>query len=206
VQLALDLEQAALAARLVLVEHARAQVGVDRQLLARHRIEREACRDLGHALGALGDDDELHHGDDQEHHQADHQITAGDQRAEGFDDMAALGIEQDRARDRDRQRQPEERGQQQHAREAGERHRRRNIDGQQQQAEADRDVERDQRIDCHHRQWQDHHADDRHRRERQHDVAVTAAFAWRGADRRREEVRDQLAHGPTHPCRSLQPD
>src|SRR3546814_8866350 len=50
VQLAFHFQVPALAPRLVLVDESRAQVGVDRQLLAGHRVEGEARGDLGHAF------------------------------------------------------------------------------------------------------------------------------------------------------------
>ncbi len=71
-------------ARLVLVDGARAQVGVDGHLLARHRVEGEAGRDLGHALGALGHHQELHQGEDGEDHRAHHVVAAHDELAEGL--------------------------------------------------------------------------------------------------------------------------
>src|SRR3546814_5504610 len=60
VQLAFHFQVPALAPRLVLVDESRAQVGVDRQLLAGHRVEGEARGDLGHAFGALGHRSEEH--------------------------------------------------------------------------------------------------------------------------------------------------
>jgi hypothetical protein len=102
VELALLLHQAAAALGLVHVDGAGAHVAVDRHLLARHRVQREARRHLGHALGALGDDDELHDGQDQEDHQADDQVAADDEVAEGLDDVAGVGLQQDHPRGGDR--------------------------------------------------------------------------------------------------------
>ena len=51
VELALALEQAPPPPRLVAVDRAGAELGVDRHLLAGHRVEREARADLGDALG-----------------------------------------------------------------------------------------------------------------------------------------------------------
>ena len=56
-------------ARLGVGDRARRHVAVDGELLARHAVEGEAGADLGHAAGALGDDDEV---DDQQHAE-DHQ-------------------------------------------------------------------------------------------------------------------------------------
>ena len=59
VELALARELPAAAARLVAVDGAGAHLGVDGHLLAGHRVEHEARADLGDALRALRDDDEL---------------------------------------------------------------------------------------------------------------------------------------------------
>ena len=64
VEVGLLRDLAAAPARLVLADQAGVQVGVDRHLLAGHRVQREARRDLGDAAGALGDDHEVD--DDQD--------------------------------------------------------------------------------------------------------------------------------------------
>ena len=53
-------------ARLLVGDLAGVEVGVDRHLLAGHGVEGEARADLGHAAGAVRDDDELDHDQDQE--------------------------------------------------------------------------------------------------------------------------------------------
>jgi hypothetical protein len=159
-QLAFQLQRAAAAAGLVLVDEAGAQVGVDGQLLAGHGVQREARRHLGHPLGALGDDDELHHRDDEEHHQADHQIAARDHLAEGGDDVAAVGVQQDHAGGGDGQRQPEQRGHQQHAGENRELQRTGHVDGDQQQHQPRGDVHGHQQVDQPQRQRQHHQRHD----------------------------------------------
>ena len=74
---------------LLLVDQAGVQVGVDRHLLARHRVEREARADLGDALGALGDDDEVDDDQDREHDQADREVAADQEVAERLDHLPA---------------------------------------------------------------------------------------------------------------------
>src|SRR5581483_1460036 len=74
--------------RLLLVDEAGVEVGVDRHLLARHAVEDKARGDLGDAPGALGDDDEIDDDEDREHGDANRVIAADDERAEGFDDAA----------------------------------------------------------------------------------------------------------------------
>jgi hypothetical protein len=88
VEVGLALDLAAALARGALVDEASAQIGVDRHLLAGHRVEGEAGRDLGDALGALGDDDEVHDHQDQKDDRADDEIAADRERAERRDHRA----------------------------------------------------------------------------------------------------------------------
>ena len=57
--------------RLVVVDDPGVEVGVDRHLLAGHRVEGEPGGDLGNAGGTVGDDDELDDHQDEEHDEAD---------------------------------------------------------------------------------------------------------------------------------------
>ena len=109
--------------RLLLVDQAGGQVGVDRHLLARHRIQAEPRGDLGDAAGSLGDDHEVHHQQDREDDQADHHVAAHQEAAERRDHMAGgeralVAVRQDQPRDGDVQRQAQQRGQQQQRRES----------------------------------------------------------------------------------------
>ena len=95
------------------------QIGVNRELLAGHRVQREPRRDLGNASGAFSDHDEINDDQNQEHHQADGVIAAHQKIAEGFDHLArcpraGVALQQHNARRRDIQRQAQQRGQQQH--------------------------------------------------------------------------------------------
>ena len=76
------LNERAFATRAFRVERAGVHVGVDRHLLARHRIEREARRDFGDALRARGDHDELNRDQDCEHDQPDDEVAAHDEPSE----------------------------------------------------------------------------------------------------------------------------
>ena len=69
-------------ARLVVGDLAGVEVGVDRHLLAGHRVEGEARGHLGDAAGAVRDHDELDHDQDQEDDEADDEVAADDDRAE----------------------------------------------------------------------------------------------------------------------------
>ncbi len=166
VELALLLDDATAAARLVHVDHAGAHVAVDRHLLAGHGVQREARPDLGHPFGALGDHDELHDRQDHEHDQADDQVAADDEVAEGLHDVPGIRLEQDQARRRDRQADAEQRRHQQHGGERGERQRRRDVHRHHQQDGGEAHVDRDQRVHQRQRQRQDHHEDDCHDDER----------------------------------------
>ena len=70
-----------LAARLggLLVDQAGGEIGVDRHLLAGHRVQLKARGDFGDAARALGDDDEVHDHQDREHDNSDDEITAHDE-------------------------------------------------------------------------------------------------------------------------------
>ena len=75
-------------ARLLVGDLAGVEVGVDRHLLARHGVEREARAHLGDAAGAVRDDHELDHDEDEEDDQADDDVAADDEVAERLDDVA----------------------------------------------------------------------------------------------------------------------
>ena len=97
VGLALDLRAAL--ARLGVGDLPGVQVGVDRHLLAGHRVEGEARGDLGDAPGAARDHDELDDDEDQEDDEADDEVAADDERAERVDDRAGVAVRQDEPRD-----------------------------------------------------------------------------------------------------------
>src|SRR4051794_17874042 len=82
----LVLERLAALARGLLVDEPGREVGVDRHLLARHGVEREARRDLGDAPRAFRDDDEVHDDQDREHDDADDEVARHHEMAEGLDD------------------------------------------------------------------------------------------------------------------------
>ena len=82
-------------------DQAGVQVGVDRHLLAGHRVEGEARADLGDTAGAVRDHDELDDHEDQEDDDADDEVAAHDERAEGVDHLAGIAVREDQARDRD---------------------------------------------------------------------------------------------------------
>ena len=100
------------------VDQAGGKVGVDRHLLAGHRVQAEARRHFGDAARALGDDHEIDDDQDREHDQADHEIALHDQLAEGLNDIAGSGgafiaVAQDQAGRSQVQRQPHHGGEQQ---------------------------------------------------------------------------------------------
>ena len=90
------------------------QVGIDRHLLARHRIQCEAGGDFSHAAGALGHHHEIDDHEDRKHHEADGVIPADDKGAERADDFPCrrrsfIPMQQNQAGRRNIQGQPEER-------------------------------------------------------------------------------------------------
>ena len=83
------------------IDRAGAQLGVDRHLLAGHRVEREPRGDLGDTLGAARDDDQLDQRDHREHDEPDDEVLGDDRAAERAHDAAGIGIGQDQPRRRD---------------------------------------------------------------------------------------------------------
>ena len=77
--------------RLLVVDQAGREVGVDRHLLAGDGVEREAGADFGDARRALGDDEEVDRDQDQEDDDADDEIAAHDEPGEAADDVAGRG-------------------------------------------------------------------------------------------------------------------
>ena len=167
-------------ARLLVGDLARVEVGVDRHLLARHGVEREARADLGDAAGAVRDDHELDHHEDQEDDEADDDVAADDEVAERGDHVAGVAVQQDQARDRDVDREPEQRGQQQEAREGGEVERARHVERRDDDHQRRRDVQRDREVEQERRQRDDHHHDDQHDRAGGHQVGVLAGLLHEG--------------------------
>ena len=82
--------------------------GVNAHLLAGHAVQAEARGHLGDALRAFGDDDELHHGHDGKNDKPHHQIIADHKLAEGGNDLAGIGVGQDKPAGAYGQRQPEQ--------------------------------------------------------------------------------------------------
>ena len=153
------------------------EVGVDRHLLAGHRVQDEARGHFRNAAGTLGNDHEIDDGQDREHHDADRVVAADHEFAEGGDDLArgivaVLAVQQDHAGGGHVQRQPQHGGDQQHDREDGEVQRALHVDHRQQHHQRDGDVEGEQRIE--HRRGQRHHD---HGQQGQHDQRRAKALA-----------------------------
>ncbi len=103
-------------------EQAGVEIGVDRHLLAGHRIERETRRDFGNAASALGDHDEVDHHQDTEDEEADGIVAADQEIAEALDHMASgvrpgMSVDEHDAGRCDVERQAEQSREQQHRRE-----------------------------------------------------------------------------------------
>ena len=73
---------------LLLVDDTGVQIGIDRHLLARHRIQGKARAHLGDPPGALGHHHEVDDHQDREDHQTDHVVAADHHLAEGLDHLA----------------------------------------------------------------------------------------------------------------------
>ncbi len=179
VELALARERPAPPARLVAVDGADAQLGVDRHLLAGHRVEHEARADLRDALAALRDDDELDDRQDEEDDAADDVVAAHDEVAERLDDLAGVGLEQDKSRRRDVEREAEERREKENGGERRDRERVRHVENDEQDRDGHRQVRRDEDVEQPRRKRHDHHRDDRDDENRESYVGETKARAAR---------------------------
>ena len=182
-------------AGLVLADQAGVQVGVDRHLLAGHRVQGEARRDFRDAARAVRDHDELDHDQDHEDDHADRVVAADDEGAEGLDDLAGLAVQQDQAGGRDVQRQPEERQDQQHRGEGAELQRLLDVEADHEHDQREGDVRDQQQVQQHRRQRDDHHADDHHHRDGQHEIAR----AQQRGDSLRRSGRDVCSHSASVP-------
>ena len=154
------------------VDDAGAHVRVDGHLFAGHGIQGEARAHLGHTFGPLGDDQELDDGQDQEDHGPHHEIAAQGELAEGLDDLAGVGVEQDQAGGGDVQAHAEQGGEQQHGGEGRELQRRPDIHGHHHDGEGQGQVGADERVHQGRGQGHDHQGDDGHQQAHQGKVAV----------------------------------
>ena len=162
-------------ARLLLVDQAGREVGVDGHLLAGHRVEREARGHLGDAAGTLRDDDEVDADQDQEDHDADGVVAADHELAERLDDLARLARGEDEARARDVEPEAEEREQQQQRREGAEVERVGVVERDEQHHEREADAGGQAEVEQDRRQRQHDQRDDEHHGERERDFGASAS-------------------------------
>ncbi len=73
--------------RLLLVDVAGGEIGIDGHLLAGNGVEGEAGANLGDARCTLGDDEEVDRDQDDEHHGADDEVAAHHEVGKSCDDM-----------------------------------------------------------------------------------------------------------------------
>jgi hypothetical protein len=146
------------------------QIGVDRHLLARQRVEREARGDFGYAARALGDDDQV---DDHQHdkdEQADDIIAADQHLAERLDHMscrrrALMPVDEHHARRRDIEREAEQCREQEHGGKGREIKRFRGLQRNHQDQQTDHDVRDEADVEDQRRNRDHHQRDkDQHRR------------------------------------------
>jgi len=165
-------------ARLLMADRARRHVAVDGELLAGHPVEREARADLGHAAGALGDDDEIHDQQHAEHHEAQIDVAAHHEHREALDHRASrvgagVALADDQLGGGDVERQPQHQRGQQHGGKRGKVQRA--LDEQRHGEDQDRQRERRRQPHVQHegRHRQHHHHDHRHQRDGEEHRRVT---------------------------------
>jgi hypothetical protein len=106
-------QQGATPVGLVGIDMACPQFGVDGHLLAWHGVQGETRPDLGHAPRAFRNHDELDCGQNKEHGNSNDEIAGHYESAEGVNDLAGIGLEQDEPRGRHFKGKPEQGCQQQ---------------------------------------------------------------------------------------------
>jgi hypothetical protein len=164
-------------ARLAFIDEAGAQIGVDRHLLAGHRIQAEACGDFRDAARTFGDDDEVHDDQDREDDGTDNEVAAHHEIAEGLNHMARGGcsgpaMAEDQPCRGEIERQAQHRRDEQHRREGREFQwpLDKQADHQDKNGQGDRQRQAD--IEQPGRHGQDHDRQDRDDTKRQRDLAA----------------------------------
>ena len=123
-------------------------------MFAGHRIERKASGNLSHALGALGDNDELHQNDDQEDDNTDDHVALNNKFTEHLNDLTCLSaLREDQTGGRYIQTQAEQRCNQQQGWENRKLQRLMDIHGDQQNDQRQRDVDDKEYVQQERRQW-----------------------------------------------------
>jgi hypothetical protein len=168
-----------------LVYKARGQVGVYRHLLAWHRVEAEARRDLGDAARAFRDDHEVHDEQDREQDHSDHHVPAHEEAAERAHDVARrpralVAVGEDQPRRRDLQGKAQQGGEQQQRREAREVERTLEEQGYHEHEHGGGDGEGEAQVEQRRRQRQDEDGEQRHDAERQAHVGAGVEAAEAG--------------------------
>jgi hypothetical protein len=151
--------------RFVLSDQPGIQVGIDRHLLARHRVQREACADFRDATRTLGDDDEVDDGQNDEDDDTDSVVAADHELAERFDDFArcvraGVPVKQHDTSGRNVQCETQQCREQQHSREDAEVERPHYIEDRHYDDQRQSNVEREQHVQRDRRQRDDDHRKD----------------------------------------------
>src|SRR4029077_8357938 len=160
-----------------LVDQAGGEVGVDRHLLAGHRVQVETRRDFGDAARTLGDDDEVHGHENREHDDPDHEVAAHHKIAERLDDVAGgigalVPVRQDQPRGGEVERQPQHGRDQEDGRKRGEFQRRLDEQRGHQDQDRQRDRDRQEQVEHDRGQREDQHHQDGENAEGQREIAA----------------------------------
>ncbi|MND74678.1 hypothetical protein D3C80_662790 [compost metagenome] len=161
-----------------LIDQAGVEVGVDRHLLAGHRIEGETRAHLGNPPRALGHHDEVDDHQDREDHDTDHVVTADHHLAEGLDHLAGrrmtvLAVEHHHPRRSHVQRQAQQRRHQQNGRKHREIQRSQSVDAHQQHDDGQGNVEGEEHVQQERRHRQHHHRQHDQQQQRHAQIAST---------------------------------
>ncbi len=147
-------------------------IGVDAHLLAGHGVQGESRRDLGDPLRSLGDDHELNDGDNEKNHAPHHVVARHHEVAEGVDDLAGIGLDEDQARGGDIEGEAKEGGDEQQGRKDGKVHRRGDVEGDHQEENGESHVRRKQAVENEGGNGEDHEGDNGDQQPRQDEIGV----------------------------------
>jgi hypothetical protein len=149
--------------RFLLIDDARAQIGVDGHLFARHGIQRKASRHFGNAFRTLCDYDELYDKDDHKDDETYDGIAAEHERSKRLDHFACLPlVREDEPRRGDVQRQPQKRRNEEQGREDRKFQRPPDEHRDEQDGQRNRDAHDEHKVEDERRQRYDDETDDHH--------------------------------------------
>ncbi len=174
--------------RFLLVDEPGVEIGVDRHLFSRHRIEGEAGTHFADALGPFGDDDEVdrhEHDEDDDPHDV---VPAYDELTETLDHLSRrirplVTMEQDPSSGGHVERESKERCDEQKGWKSGDLEWIGHIDGGHQHHQRERDARREQNIEQERGHGEHHRSEDREDQDDDNGIGVLVDLVDEDIDR-----------------------